>query len=93
MLGIIEIGSNNTKTHIYDGNDLVYENTSTIEFKRNYNENNRIEEEDIELLYDVIDKALSYKPSNVFSRADFTIFDKSNMEYISDIVVFNLIFI
>ena len=49
MLGIIEIGSNNTKTHIYDGNDLVYENTSTIEFKRNYNENNRIEEEDIEL--------------------------------------------
>ena len=60
MLGIIEIGSNNTKTHIYDGNDLVYENTSTIEFKKNYNEKNKIKEEDIELLYDVIDKALSY---------------------------------
>ena len=60
MLGIIEIGINNTKTHIYDEGDLVYENTSTIEFKKNYNEKNKIKEEDIELLYDVIDKAISY---------------------------------
>ena len=32
--GIIEIGSNNTKTHIY-------ENNTTIEFKNNYNKKNK----------------------------------------------------
>lgn len=32
---IIEIGSNNTKTHIYQDRKLVYEKTTTIEFKKN----------------------------------------------------------
>ena len=30
---IIEIGSNNTKTHIYQDKKLIYEKTTTIEFK------------------------------------------------------------
>lgn len=33
---ILEIGSNNTKTHIYEDNNLIYENNVTIEFKKNY---------------------------------------------------------
>ena len=36
MFTIIEIGSSNTKTHIYKGEDVIYENTTTIEFKKNY---------------------------------------------------------
>lgn len=32
--GIIEIGSNNTKTHIYENNITIYENNTTIEFKK-----------------------------------------------------------
>ena len=35
---IIEIGSNNTKTHVYDNNALIYHKTTTIEFKKNYQE-------------------------------------------------------
>ena len=30
-VSIIEIGSNNTKTHVYEGDSLVYENNTTIE--------------------------------------------------------------
>ncbi len=33
---IIEIGSNNTKTHIYENANLVKESNVTIEFKNNY---------------------------------------------------------
>ncbi|MGI5897831.1 MAG: hypothetical protein ACOX6Q_01575 [Candidatus Dojkabacteria bacterium] len=36
MKAIIEIGSNNTNTHIYDGDELVFDNNVTIEFKKNY---------------------------------------------------------
>lgn len=31
-IAIIEIGSNNTKTHIYENSNLVKENNITIEF-------------------------------------------------------------
>ncbi len=33
---IIEIGSNNTKTHVYEKKKVVYESNTTIEFKKNY---------------------------------------------------------
>ena len=87
MLGIIEIGSNNTKTHIYDGNDLVYENTSTIEFKKNYNEKNKIKEEDIELLYDVIDKDLSYTNNiHIYGCSIFRNISKEELDEINTVI-------
>ncbi len=39
---IIEIGSNNTKTHIYEDNRVIYKNNTTIEFKKNYKYENKI---------------------------------------------------
>ena len=57
---IIEIGSYNTKTHVYEKNKLIYENNATIKFKSNYKENNKISNEDLELLYKEIEKALKY---------------------------------
>lgn len=33
---ILEIGSNNTKTHIYENDKVIYDNTTTIEFKKDY---------------------------------------------------------
>ena len=60
MFGIIEIGSNNTKTHIYEDEKLIYENTTTIEFKKNYKKENKISEGDINKLFEVIEKALKY---------------------------------
>ena len=44
MFAIIEIGSNNTKTHIYKDEDVIYENTTTIEFKKNYKNENKVNE-------------------------------------------------
>ncbi len=57
---IIEIGSNNTKTHIYEDNKVVYENNTTIEFKKNYKNGNKIMSTDLDILYAIIDKTLEY---------------------------------
>jgi len=57
---IIEIGSNNTKTHVYEDDNLIYENSVTIEFKNNYSNENKIDENDLNKLYDVIRKAFEY---------------------------------
>lgn len=54
---IIEIGSNNTKTHIYENTKLIYENNTTIEFKKNYQTLKKIDERDLEKLYKIIIKA------------------------------------
>ena len=60
---IIEIGSYNTRTHVYEKNKLIYENNATIKFKSNYKENNKISNEDLELLYKEIEKTLKYTDS------------------------------
>ena len=57
---IIEIGSNNTKTHVYEGDSVLYDNNTTIEFKKNYQENSKLKESDIEKLYKAIEKAKEY---------------------------------
>ncbi len=58
--GIIEIGSNNTKTHIYENNKVIYDKTATIEFKKNYKNNGSVSATDLEKLYVEISKALEY---------------------------------
>ena len=60
MFSIIEIGSNNTKIHIYKEKKLIYEKTITIEFKKNYQIKKQINEEDLNKLYEVIKNALTY---------------------------------
>ena len=57
---IIEIGSYNTKTHVYENEKLIYDNNATIKFKSNYNKNNIISKEDIKLLFKEIEKVLKY---------------------------------
>ena len=57
---IIEIGSNNTKTHIYDDGKVLYEKTTTIEFKNNYKANKKVDEKDLAKLYKEIEKAIEY---------------------------------
>ncbi len=57
---IIEIGSNNTKTHIYENNQVLYENNTTIEFKKNYALEQKIASNDLLLLYKIIETAKEY---------------------------------
>lgn len=57
---IIEIGSNNTKTHVYENEKVIYENNTTIEFKKNYQKENKINEMDLNKLFDLIKEILNY---------------------------------
>ena len=55
IFAIIEIGSNNTKTHIYNNEEIIYEKTTTIEFKKNYKNENKVNEEDLNTLIEAIE--------------------------------------
>lgn len=80
--GIIEIGSNNTKTHIYEHNKVIYENTTTIEFKKNYETN--IAESDLNKLYEVIEKALQYTENiHIYGCSIFRNISKEELEDIN----------
>lgn len=60
---IIEIGSTNTKAHVYRNGKVIYQNTATIEFKKNYAVNQSLNTTDLEKLYEVIEKAKVYTPN------------------------------
>lgn len=60
IFAIIEIGSNNTKTHVYDNDKVVYNGVMTIEFKKNYGIDKKIVKDDLNKLYEVIDDVLQY---------------------------------
>jgi len=53
---IVEVGSTVTKVDLYNGNTLERIKTITIPFKKNYNENKKIKEEDINNLIENITK-------------------------------------
>ena len=80
---IIEIGSNNTKTHIYENEKMIYEDNTTIEFKKNYNNNQKIDEDDLNKLFNIIEKALQYtKDIHVYGCS---IFRNINTEELNNI--------
>lgn len=83
MFAIIEIGSNNTKTHIYKDEDVIYENTTTIEFKKNYKNENRINKKDLDKLYEVINNVLNY--TNDIRIYGCSIFRNISKEELSEI--------
>lgn len=84
ILAIIEIGSNNTKTHIYKDKDVIYENTTTIEFKKNYKKQNIINESDLNKLYKVIDNALEYTNNvKIYGCSIFRNISKSELNEIN----------
>lgn len=85
VIAIIEIGSNNTKTHVYEGEKSVYENTATIEFKKNYKINKKISEDDLEKLCTQIEKAFSYtKNVYVFGCSIFRSLSEYELNEIND---------
>lgn len=84
MYAIVEIGSNNTKTHIYKNEELIYENTDTIEFKKNYKTENRIDENDLNRLYEVIRNILKYtKNINIYGCSIFRNIAKEELNEIN----------
>ena len=84
MIGIIEIGSNNTKTHIYENGKLVFEESKTIEFKKHYLELGKIYENDWIKLDDMMQTALKKtKHIHVFGCSIFRILPQEEIERIN----------
>lgn len=91
---IIEIGSNNTKTHVYDNNALIYHKTTTIEFKKNYQVEGSVLESDVELLFKEISKALEYTDDiHIYGCSIFRKLDEYELNSINDVLKekFNII--
>lgn len=81
---IIEIGSNNTKVHIYKSNKLIYESNTTIEFKKNYFNENKINENDLSKLFDIVKKSLEYTENiYVYGCSIFRNIKKEELEEIN----------
>lgn len=85
---IVEIGSTNTKTHVYENEQVIFENTATIEFKKNY-KNSEIDKTDLEKLCTVIEKALSFTKNihiygcSIFRNISIQELDEINKQFIS----------
>ncbi len=86
-LAIIEIGSNNTKTHVYEDGKNIYDNNTTIEFKANYKKNNKIEDDDLESLYKVIETAKKYTENiHIYGCSIFRKISQEELESINRVI-------
>lgn len=82
-IGIVEVGSTNSKSYLYD-NGIIFElGFKTIEFKKNYIENGRILSNDIKILNDYINFTFS-KGIEVYVYGT-SIFRELTTECISDL--------
>ena len=85
IFAIIEIGSNNTKTHIYKENELIYENNTTIEFKKNYIKYNKINDSDLQKLYKVVEETFKYTNNiNIYGCSIFRNLNSKELEEINN---------
>ena len=60
---VIEIGSTNTKSYLYNDGQVNNLSLKTIEFKNHYKKENKINEEDKNLLFEFIN---DIKEENIF---------------------------
>lgn len=78
---IIEIGSTNTKLHVYSENNLIYSDNITIEFKKHYKQEQKLNETDIVALYKVIERAKEYTSSiHIYGCSIFRSITKDELE-------------
>lgn len=54
MKVIIEVGSTNTKIDLYDGQKVTRDGSKTIEFKKNYKKDNKLNEDDVSNLISLV---------------------------------------
>ncbi len=82
---IIEIGSYNTKTHVYEQGKIIYEDNTTIKLKSNYKDNNRIRDNDINMLINIIKKALTFtKNVHVYGCSIFRNITSEELEEVNN---------
>ena len=62
---IIEVGSINTKVDLFNGEKVIHLETATIEFKKNYKKQNKLDENDVKNLINLV-KKYSEKYTNIY---------------------------
>ena len=62
---IIEVGSTCTKVDLYDGKEVKHIETRTIEFKRNFKKENKLDSNDVNELINLV-KECKEKYGNVY---------------------------
>jgi len=83
-IAIIEIGSTNTKNHIYQ-DTLLFESSVTIELKKHYQPNCPINDADKEQLYKVIKDALKYTSDvHIYGCSIFRKMTKEELDSINE---------
>lgn len=65
MKVIIEVGSTNTKIDLFNGKEVERLATETIEFKRNFKKENKLNEEDVKKLINIVKKYIQ-KYENIY---------------------------
>lgn len=63
---IIEIGSYNTKAHVYENGENIYDNTTTLKLKANYSDNGKISKRDVDDIISIIKKAKEYTSNALY---------------------------
>ncbi len=85
IFAIIEIGSNNTKTHVYDKGMNIYENNATIQFKNNYKKLGKIDDNDLDKLSTEIEEALKFTNRvYIFGCSIFRNISKNELEEVNN---------
>lgn len=85
VFAIIEIGSSNTKTHVYDNGKVIYNGVMTIEFKKNYAIDKKIVKDDLNKLYEIIEEVLEYtKNIYIFGCSIFRLISDDELKEIND---------
>lgn len=85
---IIEIGSSNTKFKIFENDKILFEESTTIEFKKNYKLNKKIITNDLEKLYTIIEKTLEYTNNvNIYGCSIFRTIENDELTSINEILL------
>lgn len=88
IFAIIEIGSSNTKAKVFENDKILFEESTTIEFKKNYKLNKKIITDDLEKLYTIIEKTLEYTNNiNIYGCSIFRTIEDDELTTINEVLL------
>lgn len=88
IFAIIEIGSSNTKVKVFENDKILFEESTTIEFKKNYKLNKKIITNDLEKLYTIIEKTLEYTNNiNIYGCSIFRTIKDDELTTINEVLL------
>ncbi len=87
-IAIIEIGSTNTKINICENGTIIEQNNYTIEFKTNYYKEEKIDNNDLNKLYNIIENIRNItKKIHLYGCSIFRNISKVELDNINEILI------